>query len=243
MAESLSDLLGHPPQADEKLASGSLITSPQSSVIPPPRSKAQEIAHNMEVYFDNPWALVADGHIWTMDEVDVLNPIKRFPNNPWLEAITAVWLAENLIALYKSRRMMITWLMVFLHLWLAMFHEGRAIYFVSDKEEKSDELVRRAGFIFNHIPDDCILKPAMKLSYCYLEFPGLNSFIQGVPQGADQLRQYGASAILADEFAFWDKARETFMASKPTIDGGGKFTGISSPKEGFFKELCFDEIR
>ena len=139
--------------------------------------------------------------------------------------------------------MMMTWLMVFLHTWMAMFREGAAIYFVSDKEEKSDELVRRAGFIYNHIPDDKLLKPMAKLSYCYLEFPGLNSFIQGVPQGADQLRQYGATAIFADEIAFWDKARETFMASKPTIDGGGKFTGISSPKDGFFKELCFDQIR
>lgn len=243
MAEGLSDLLGHAPKADEKLAVSSLITTPNLSVLPPPRSKAQEIAHNMEVYFDNPWAMVRDGHIWTMDEVDLLHPIKRFPDNPWLEAITAIWLVDNLIALYKSRRMMITWLMVFLHVWLAMFREGAAIYFVSDKEEKSDELVRRAAFILDHIPDDVILKPVYKLSFCYLEFPGLHSFIQGVPQGADQLRQYGASAILADEFAFWDKARETFMASKPTIDGGGKFTGISSPKEGFFKELCFDEIR
>jgi hypothetical protein len=133
--------------------------------------------------------------------------------------------------------------MVFLHLWLAMFREGVAIFFVSDKEDKSDELVKRAEFIYKYIPDSMVLKPRIKSSYCYLEFPGLNSYIQGVPQGADQLRQFTASAILADEFAFWEKARETFMASKPTIDGGGKFTCISSPKEGFFKELCFDLVR
>jgi len=215
--------------------------------LPPPQlndqSPAATIAKNMEVYFENPWAMVEDGHIWTHDEVDLLHPVKRFPNNPWLEQITSLWLTENLFAVYKSRRMMITWLMVFLHLWLAMFREGAAIYFVSDKEEKSDELVQRASFIFDHISDDAVLKPVAKLSYCYLEFPGLNSFIMGVPQGANQLRQYGATAVLADEFAFWDKARETFMATKPTVDGGGKFTAISSPGEGFFKELCFDLIR
>ena len=138
---------------------------------------------------------------------------------------------------------MISWLMVFLHLHLEMFNEGVSIFFVSDKEEKSDELVKRAEFIYKYIPDSEMLKPKAKGSYCCLDFPGLNSSIQGVPMGADQLRQYTATAILADEFAFWQKARETYMASIPTIQGGGGFTAISSPQIGFFKDLCFDQIR
>ncbi|KKK59668.1 hypothetical protein LCGC14_3032120, partial [marine sediment metagenome] len=97
--------------------------------------------------------------------------------------------------------------------------------------------------IYNHIPDNMVLKPKMKPTYCKMDFPGLNSYMLGVPQGANQLRQFTATAILADEFAFWERARETFMASKPTIDGGGKFTAISSPQEGFFKDICFDLIR
>jgi hypothetical protein len=76
-----------------------------------------------------------------------------------------------------------------------------------------------------------------------MEFPGLNSYIWGVPQGADQLRQFTASALFFDEFAFWEKARETYMASKPTIDGGGRVSLVSSPMDGFFKEVCFDLIR
>lgn len=201
------------------------------------------VAHRMETYFDNPWAMVEDGAIYTLDQADVINPVKLFPNRPWLQEITTEWLNEPLLAIFKSRRMTITWLFIFLHLWMVLFKEGRAVFFVSDKEEKSDELVQRAVFIYNHIPDELMLKPKIKPSYCYLDVPGLDSYIQGVAQGADQLRQYTASAIFADEFAFWEKARETFGASKPTIDGGGKFTCVSSPKEGFFKELCFDLIR
>ena len=187
--------------------------------------------------------MVEDECIFTLDQTDLLTPVKPFPNHSWLAAISNLWLQEPLIALYKSRRMTISWLFTFLHLWLAMFREGSAIFFVSDKEDKSDELVKRAEFIYKYLPDQKVLKPKAKSSYCYLEFPGLNSYIQGVPQGADQLRQFTATAILADEFAFWEKARETFMASKPTIDGGGKFTIISSPREGFFKELVFDTVR
>jgi phage FluMu gp28-like protein len=240
MANTLEQIIGQP-----------LPNQPRAIVLPPqeinipndPTTKAQSIARNMATYFENPWAMIEDGVIWTHDEVDLLNPIKQFPNEPWLQAVTASWLNERLFAMYKSRRMKITWLMVFLHTWLATFNEGAAVYFVSDKEEKSDELVRRAAFILDHIPQDQVLLPAYKYSYCYLNFPGINSFIMGVPQGADQLRQYGATAIYDDEVAFWEKARETFMASKPTIDGGGRVTLTSSPKDGFFKELCFDLIR
>jgi hypothetical protein len=209
----------------------------------PLENPAARIARNMQVYFDNPWSMIEDKCIYTLDQADVINPVKVFPNRPWLQRVTTDWLDYPLNALFKSRRMTITWLFIFLHLWMAMFREGRAIFFVSDKEDKSDELVQRAVFMYNHIPNDMMLKPTMKSSFCYMSFPGIDSYIQGVPQGADQLRQYTASAIFADEFAFWERAKETFMASKPTIDGGGKFTCVSSPKEGFFKDLCFDRIR
>ena len=39
--------------------------------------------------------------------------------------------------------MKITWAAIGFNTWDAMFHIGRKIFFVSDKEEKSDELVRR----------------------------------------------------------------------------------------------------
>lgn len=197
----------------------------------------------MEVWFRNPWAMVEDGVIWTNDQTDLLDPIKPLPNKPYLEAITNYWMDEKLILIPKSRRMIISWLVSFLHTHLAMFNEGVSVYFVSDKEEKSDELVKRAEFIFKHIPDDKMLKPRFKSSYCWLEFPGLDSFIHGVAMGADQLRQYTATAIMADEMAFWSLARETYMAAIPTIQGGGRFTGLSSPQIGFFKDLVFDTVR
>ena len=206
-------------------------------------SPAARIAGNMERYHANPWQMIEDKIIYTFDEVDMLNPVKVFPNYPWLESVTEVWLQNRLFALFKSRRMLITWLMVFLHTWLAMFRENAAVFFVSSKEEKSDELVRRAKFILDYMPNDMILKPVYKYTYCKITFPNLQSRIEGVPEGANQLRQYGAAAILDDEIGFWDRPRETFMASKPTIDGGGRVSCISSPQEGFFKDLCFDLIR
>jgi len=201
------------------------------------------VARNMDVWFTNPWAMIEDGVIYTLDSADIVNPIKPFPANPWLETVVSYWLQDKLFLVPKSRRLLLSWLMVFLHLHLAMFNEGVSVYFVSDKEEKSDELVKRAEFLIKYIPDDQFLKPKYVGTYCHLKFPGLNSFIHGIPMGAGQLRQYTATAIFADEFAFWKLARETYMGSIPTIQGGGRFTGVSSPQEGFFKDMCFDQIK
>ena len=182
------------------------------------------------------------GLIWTLDETDLSQPIKEFPQSDWIELVINEWLEHRLIAIPKSRRMMMTWTMALCHLWLAMFHEGANVFFISDKEEKSDALVKRAEFIFDHIPAGQLLLPKKRSKFCLMEFPGLNSCIRGVPQGAGQLRQYTATAIFMDEAAFWEKAQETFVASKPTIEGGGRITLVSSAQEGFFCDLVFDNV-
>jgi hypothetical protein len=231
-----ADSLGGPaPRAIER---SPLLSAPEKE-----KSAAARVADNMERWFNNPWKMIEDGVIYTLDQVDILNPVKLFPSDPWMEVITYQWMEHLLCLIPKSRRLMLSWLMAFLHLHLAMFNEGVTVFLVSDKEEKSDELVKRCEFILKYIPDDQMLKPQYKGSYCYLDFPGLHSSIQGVPMGADQLRQYTATAIMADEFAFWSKARETYMASIPTIQGGGRFTAISSPQVGFFKDMVFDQVR
>lgn len=233
---TLTEILGKEvPIAQPK----SLIEFPSA----PNDNPAARIARNMEIYHTNPWAMVEDGLIWTLDGTDLLNPVKQFPDQPWLKEITMRWMEERFIAVVKSRRMLISWLFCFLHTWLMMFREGASIYFVSQKEEKSDELVKRCTFIYDHIPESEMLKPASKATYCKLAIPGLSSFIMGIPEGARQLAQYTGTALFFDEFAHWDYARETFMAAKPTTEGGGKITLVSSPREGFYKELCFDMIR
>jgi hypothetical protein len=59
-----------------------------------------------------------------------------------------------------------------------------------------------------------------------------------VPQGADVLRSRTASGIFADELGFQEKGREGFQASKPTIEGGGRYTTVSTPNgQNFFYEL------
>lgn len=194
---------------------------------------------------DDAWEFLSTC-VWTMDQVDKKNPVKQFPYHfKYLKLYTRIWERSRLVAVPKSRRMFMSWCNIALHTHLAMWHKGRDVAFVSKKEDDADELVRRAKFIIENIPEQKIPKelvPKWEYKYGKLTFPEIGSSIQGFPQGADQLRQFTFSALMADEMAFWDKAEEMYSASFPTLEGGGRFTAISSPGPGFFKRLVFDKL-
>lgn len=204
-------------------------------------SLVKDIAGNMTRWHADPWAMIKDGVIWTLDQVDLQQPIKRFPANPWLQPIVREWQANNLLAIPKSRRMMISWLMIYLHLWMTMWHPGVAAFMVSESERKSIELIERADFIFRHIPDNVMLKPKMSRKQNRIDFPGIDSYIMGVPEGENQLRQYTATALMFDEWAFWERPMESLSAAKPCIQGGGKLTIVSTPGKECFFDLAFDQ--
>ena len=182
----------------------------------------------------------------TLDQVDRKNPVKNFPVHlSYIKLYVRVWEKEPLIAIPKSRRMKMSWTNVALYTWDTMFHAGRSQAFVSKKEEDSDELVQRSKFIVEHLDPAVIpldLMPKHEYTYAKLKFPEMESQIQGFPSGANQLRQFTFSGLLFDEWAFWDNAEDAYSAAYPTIEGGGRLTGISSRSPGFFKRVCYDEI-
>lgn len=184
--------------------------------------------------------------VFTLDQADKFNPIKKFPAHlAYLEWLTKRVVEEKLLAIVKSRRMVITWTVCAIYLWDAIFHEGRLNALVSKKETDSLDLLSRCKFIYDNIPDSILpVKPSMefKKKPPELLFPEIDSKILGFPQGADQLRQYTCSRIAADEMAFWENARETFVAMKPTIEGGGQIVLFSTRYPGFFQQLIQDHL-
>lgn len=186
-----------------------------------------------------PWHWLTN-YVWTLDSHDRKTPLRRFPNREYLKELVRIWQEEKLLLIPKSRQMMITWLMVALHLHDAQFYAGRCIFFQSKKEEDAAALIERAKFIYDHQPA-WMKEPAQKKS-CEIFFPEKNSRIKGIPQGADQIRSYTASGIFIDEAAFQPGAREAFTAAKPSIDGGGRITMVSSANPGFFETLVNDKV-
>jgi len=178
--------------------------------------------------------------VWTLDSHDPITPVKRFPKKDYILELIRIWQKEKLLLIPKSRQMMITWLIVALYLHDAQFNPGRYIYFQSKKEKDADDLVTRAKFIFYNQP--FFLRQPSNPSYCELLFPKSNSIIRGIPQGAHQIRMHTSSGIFMDEAAFMYMAEEAYTAAKPSIDGGGRITMVSSANPGFFESLVNDRI-
>lgn len=187
--------------------------------------------------------------VFTLDQADKVNPIKKFPSEgpmaPYLKLYTRMWQRERFIAVPKSRRMFMSWMNIILYTHDTAFNVGRNQAFVSKKEDDADDLIKRSKFILDNIPPSELPRELIpKYDYVFgrLRFPELNSQIQGFPQGADQLRQFTFSGILADEMAFWPDAQKMYSSAFPTLEGGGRFTAISSAGPGFFKDLVFDRL-
>src|SRR5215472_3269091 len=206
-------------------------------------------------YRDDPYAFLTDC-VWTMDQAS--QQVRRFPDHQdtpchceygcrnYVQHMTNRWLHEKRFLVPKSRRVLVSWTMVALHTWLARFFPGSTIAFVSRKQGLNDsegaaELVRRVKFIEEHLPADIEPLP-FQYNFARLKYPTIGSEIIGVAQGADQLRQYTLTAIFADEMAYWELAHDTYSASIPTLEGGGRFTGVSSASPGFFKQAVFDAL-
>ena len=193
----------------------------------------------------DPWEF-ATKMVFTKDEVDRVNPVKRFPAHlQYQKLYMRIWQKYPKIAVPKSRRMMMSWTNIMLYVWDTIFNVGRQQAFVSKKENDSHELIERAKFIvdnldFTYVPKE--LFPNHKMKFGELAFPDIDSRILGFPSGADQLRQFTFSGLLFDEAAFWDNAEEAYSSSVPTIEGGGRLTLISSPAPGFFKNIVFDQL-
>lgn len=197
------------------------------------------------VFFQkNPWAFLTNC-VYTKDQVDSKDPIKLLPNRDYARLYANFFNRYPLLLVPKTRRMTMSWYTIALFTHDAIFNQARFHAFVSKKEEDSNDLVLRAKFIYDHIPQDMIpreLLPKCDSKFNVLSFPEIDSKIQGFPQGADQLRQFTFSGIFGDESAFWPDAELFYSATFPTIEGGGRMVLVSSPAPGFFKKLTFDAL-
>jgi hypothetical protein len=217
---------------------------------------------NEERFKAHPWPFLSEV-VYTLDQSK--GSIRKYPGEPeepdthcrcngpkgggcisYRHHIVNEWYRSNRICLPKSRRMMMSWTMLACHYWLARYRFGSAIAIGSRKRgenwaQGSAELVSRIRFIHEHLPPT-VPKVAMEIHFGWLHFPETKSDIIAIAQGADQLRQYTFTAILADELAFWEEAQATYNAAIPTIEGGGRLTALSSAHPGFFRQLCYDEV-
>lgn len=193
----------------------------------------------------DPWAFVRDC-VWTRDEASLRT--RKYPDRDYARFLVGEWQQYPLLAVPKSRRMVVTWLFVGVAYWLARFHPYAKIACMARKlgkteSEGSAELVKRAKFIHEQLDARVPLFPKCDVEYSIgsLRFEN-GSEILGLGEGPEQARQHTFTYVLADEVAFWEQSYETWIALKPTIEGGGRITAVSSANPGFFRDLVHDTL-
>lgn len=183
---------------------------------------------------------------YTMDEHDSSgNPFKLIPKAEYIRDVCDLFQTENLLAIEKSRQMMISWVCMGLALWYTMFNPGKRTFIMSKKEKDADAMLDRIKIMYERLPEEFHKAyPADKpFTYLQLKFGKQSSIIQGVPQGPDQLRQYTSSLVIMDEAAFQEQAENAFIALKPSLVGGGKLVVISTPNgQNWFYRVTRDAL-
>jgi len=186
--------------------------------------------------------------VYTYDETDKEHPVKLLPNLPHIKQIAIDSTKYKVLLVPKSRRMQATWTTSGIDLHVAMYSKFARVFIVSSDQTKSDKLVSRVRFIYDHLPEHCP-KPEMAVRLgksgdpTKLIFKETGSIIEGLSKEPDKIRQEGASLLHVEEIAFWDRPDDAYKAMLPTIQGGGQMIMVSSARDGtLFEQLVRDQI-
>ena len=176
-----------------------------------------------------------DCKLWAHEQVMTLDEatkrVRRWPDDkPYLDELLDLYADPNeqLIAIPKSRRLMVTYSLALKVTHEARYHPYNAIYIQSDTEEKSAFFVdQRCCFIENNLSDircndDDEDKGWCRRSYKPIRtkdgmvgrmtYNGTGSYIRGMAQGADKVRSYTPSWLIMDESEFQDEAHAAVTA-------------------------------
>jgi len=179
--------------------------------------------------------------------------MEPFPTGPrwdYLQYLTSIRRNYRIFAVEKSRRMLVTWWLCSVYLYDTLTQANHANFIVSKKLTDSAYLLgeERILGVYQRIPAEVWPhKPRLEETgkegrgFTLLTCPDTGSYIQAVASGADQLRQYTATNVLLDEYAFQEKQEECWAAVTPTILGGGHVDMVSTPELGaYMHDLLYD---
>jgi hypothetical protein len=159
----------------------------------------------------------------------------------WQMALLDRFQRDRRIILLKARQIGASELAASYALWLCRFHPSKKALFISKNEDAATELITRAIFAHDHLPnwlqagpeafDGCVVN---KSNMSYLEFALFDqqrhphpSSIQSLPATKSAGRSKSASLVVLDEWAFQQYDKEIWTGIKPTVEYGS-IIGIST---------------
>ena len=158
-----------------------------------------------------------------------------------------VWESERLLAVSKSRQMLVTWLCVGCYCWDTYRHSDRYTVFKSlDRDHAGLEepnLLWRAKYIHDHLPQCIRPRMGVKRRALILEYPDTSGIIKGTSMEAADSRSWTPTGCLDDELAIQQHGEGGFTAVKAGLGVTGRYTAVSTPLgENFWYRLVMDKL-
>jgi len=156
-------------------------------------------------------------------------------------------------AIYKSRQMLVTWVMCIVCLWEVLFHPGSVVALISLSQEDSGVLLERIKIIYENLPAHWLVALPQPKFYrgkkgivlrMVVEHPnGPASTIDAYAQNGNPGR--GRTVTLA----YWDEVgecgdmecRNMYSSLRPTLEKGGRLVMSSTPPRSpvhFWEQFC-----
>lgn len=183
-----------------------------------------------KLYSRDPWRWMVD-EVYTIDEAT--QAILPYPAKWFLRETVGILQQERLVAIVKSRRVMISWTLAAWVVWNGRYHPNHAILWQSLTEEKAAYVLdKRCAFIENNLKTELLKRNYQSLK-TKSGFIGrmtydTGSWIQAVPQGADIFRSYTPSILVVDEADFQPEAHAAFAAAIPLGEKGAKIVAATT---------------
>lgn len=151
-----------------------------------------------------------------------------------------------MIAIPKSRRMLVTWTVSVWACWQARFHPNTLGFFQSENEEKAAFAIdRRMQFIEDNLQDewcklDRVQWKTKEGTVGKFQYKHNASVLWGVPQGGDIIRGYTFSFLIMDESEFQKEGASALRAALPIVENGAKLVILSSSNgpRGILADIC-----
>lgn len=183
--------------------------------------------------------------VWTLDEATEQK--RRWPTDkPYIQEIVQALDECRLLAIPKSRRMMVSWIVAAWCTHRARYRPANAIYWQSETEDKAAFVVdQRCRFIEDNLQTPALRKPYSTIKTTQgqvgrLTYDRTKSYIRAVAQGDSVIRGFTPTVLVMDECEFQPEAAKALEAALATAEKDSHLILVSSSNgpRGILASMC-----
>lgn len=192
-------------------------------------------------------------HLWLEEQVQTIDEtvqkLRPFPvQKDYVHDLITVLTDpdEHLIAIPKSRRMIVTWTVCAWMCWEARYKPHFLGFLQSENEEKAAFAIsKRMAFIEDNLTDRWNRRKRREWrtkegSIGKFQYEHNDSMLWGIPQGSAVIRGYTFSAMVMDESEFQREGPNALVSALPIVENGAKLVILSSSNgpSGILADIC-----